>query len=179
MEYTTLGRTGLRVSVAGLGTGGPSRIGQQTGRTEAESIAVVQRALDLGVNLIDTAQVYGTEAIVGKAIAGARRDQVILSTKEGLARRGVSPGVGELLTVQEMVAGVDESLRRLQTAAIDIFHLHGVKPGQYDYAIGTVVPALLKLKEQGKIRWLGITESFETDTQHQMLARALEDDCWD
>ena len=60
MEYTTLGRTGWRVSIAGLGCGGPSRLGQATGKSEQESIAVVRRAVDLGINLIDPAEVYGT-----------------------------------------------------------------------------------------------------------------------
>ena len=80
MQHTTLGRTGMQVSVAGLGCGGHSRLGQSYGASEDESIAVIRRALDLGINLVDTAQVYGTESIVGKAIRG-RRDEVVLSTK--------------------------------------------------------------------------------------------------
>ena len=70
MQQVTLGRTGLQVSVAGLGCGGHSRLGQSYGATEAESVAVVHRALDLGINLVDTAQVYGTEAIVGQRAEG-------------------------------------------------------------------------------------------------------------
>ncbi len=69
MDYTTLGRTGLRVSVAGLGCGGNSRLGKADGRSFAESVAVVRRALDLGVNFLDTAAAYGTEEIVGDAIS--------------------------------------------------------------------------------------------------------------
>ena len=67
MEQVVLGRTGLKTSVAGLGCGGHSRLGQATGRSEKESIEIVKRALDLGVDFIDTARVYGTEGIVGKA----------------------------------------------------------------------------------------------------------------
>ena len=70
MQHVTLGRTGLEVSVAGLGCGGHSRLGQSYGATEAESIAVVHCALDLGINLVDTAQVYGTEEIVGQRAEG-------------------------------------------------------------------------------------------------------------
>ena len=70
MHTTTLGRTGLKVSVAGLGCGGNSRIGMGAGLSEAESVALVRQALDLGVNLIDTAAAYGTEGLVGKAIKG-------------------------------------------------------------------------------------------------------------
>ncbi len=68
MEYTTLGRTGLRVSVAGLGCGGFSRLGQSAGRSVEESVAVVRQGLDLGINFIDTAAGYHTEPIVGKAL---------------------------------------------------------------------------------------------------------------
>src|SRR5207244_13302187 len=78
METTRLGRTGLDVGVAGLGCGGHSRLGQTYGATEAESVAVVQRALDLGVTLIDTACAYGTEESVGRALKG-RRDGVGVS----------------------------------------------------------------------------------------------------
>ena len=78
MERTTLGRTGLQVSVAGLGCGSSS-IGM--GKSRKESIAVVRTALDLGVNLIDTAARYGTEKIVGEAIAAVPRDSFFISTK--------------------------------------------------------------------------------------------------
>ena len=173
MDYVTLGRTGLRVSVMGLGCGGPSRLGQTAGHSEAESIAVVQRALDLGVTLIDTAYAYGTETIVGKALSGARRGDVVLSTKRGAAQDG------RLLSAPEMVAAVESSLQKLQTDYIDIFHLHGLKLEQYEHAANEIVPALLQLKDQGKIRFLGVTESFETDTNHAMTQRALDDDWWD
>jgi L-galactose dehydrogenase len=72
VEYVTLGRTGLRVSVMGLGCGGPSRIGQRTGRSEAEQVAIVRQALDAGVSFIDTAEAYQTEEVVGRAIQGTR-----------------------------------------------------------------------------------------------------------
>ena len=73
MQHTTLGRTGIQVSVAGLGCGGHSRLGQSYGATEAESVAVVHRALDLGINLIDTAQVYGTGVDRGEGAARPAR----------------------------------------------------------------------------------------------------------
>ena len=75
MEYTTLGRTELRVSVAGLGCGGFSRLGLNTGGTEASAIAIIHAALDHGVNLLDTAAPYDTEGVVGKAIKGVPRDK--------------------------------------------------------------------------------------------------------
>ena len=81
MDYTTLGRAGLKVSVAGLGCGGNSALGLARGNSEADAIAVVRRALDLGINLLDTAKIYGTEVAVGKAIKGRPRDSVVICTK--------------------------------------------------------------------------------------------------
>ena len=81
MQYTTLGKTGLQVSVAGLGCGGYSRLGLSTGRSKAQSIALVQQAFDYGVNFIDTARAYRTEAIVGKALKGRNRDELVISTR--------------------------------------------------------------------------------------------------
>jgi len=86
MEYTTLGRTGLRVSVAGLGCGGFSRLGLSTGGTEASAIGIIHAALDQGVNLLDTASVYGTESVVGKAIKRVPRDQMVIATKTTVFR---------------------------------------------------------------------------------------------
>src|SRR5207253_9570913 len=80
-QYTTLGKTGLKVSVAGLGCGGNSRIGLGTGLGEAQSVALVREALDLGVNFLDTANAYETEGVVGKAIKGRPRDRDRTSTR--------------------------------------------------------------------------------------------------
>jgi aryl-alcohol dehydrogenase-like predicted oxidoreductase len=81
MEYTTLGKTGLRVSVAGLGCGGNSRLGMGAGKSSSEAAQVVRKAMELGVNYFDTAKNYGTEAAVGEAIKGVSRDSVVISTK--------------------------------------------------------------------------------------------------
>src|ERR1700759_281100 len=85
MEYTTLGRTGLKVSVAGLGCGGFSRLGLGTGKSADHAGGIVRMALDLGVNLIDTAAVYGTEDVVGAALQGVCRDSVVVCTKASKA----------------------------------------------------------------------------------------------
>src|SRR5215469_3916897 len=87
MEYVTLGRTGLKVSVAGLGCGGFSRLGLGTGKSEADAVALVRQALDLGVNLFDTAAVYGTEEVLGKALKATPRDRVVITTKAWIPRR--------------------------------------------------------------------------------------------
>ena len=173
MEYTTLGRTGFRVSVAGLGCGGHSRLGQATGKSEQESIAVVRQALDLGINLIDTAEVYGTESIVGKALEGAPRDKVIVATKKLPPSPDLSDPVGELQR------GLEQSLRRLRTDYVDIYFLHGVRPEQYAFAYDTFAPVLQRMREEGKIRAVGITEAFIADPQHRTLQQAVQADCWD
>jgi L-galactose dehydrogenase len=172
METTTLGRTGLTVSVAGIGGGGKSRFGQSQGASTEHSVGIVQAALDLGVTLIDTAPTYRTEAIVGRAIKG-RRDEVVLSTKSPFLKDVVD------LTAEELSQGLEESLSALGTDRIDIYHLHGVAPGSYAYCREALIPMLLRAKEQGKILHLAISERFGQDTSHRMLDQALDDDVWE
>ena len=158
-----------------LGCGGPSRLGLSTGRTTEQSAAVVQAAIDAGVNFIDTATAYRTEPLVAAGLRGRKRDQVVLSSK-----RGLRAGHGDrLLTGAELNDAVDASLRRLQTDYVDVYHLHGVSARQYAHAKAEVVPALQRLKEAGKVRFLGITERFGSDTEHLMLRQALDDGLFD
>ena len=170
MDYTVLGRTGLKVTVMGIGCGGPSRVGQRAGRTEAESVDIVRQALDAGINFIDTSERYGTEEIVGKAIKGIDRGSVVLSTKKGTRER---------ITPDDVRKSLEGSLKRLGTDYIDIYHLHGVILPDYDYLVSEIAPTLQKMRQQGKIRFIGITERFSPDPQHLMLQRALQDDIWD
>lgn len=173
MDYVTLGRTGLRVSVMGLGGGGHSRLGKQNGGSEEHSAAIVERALELGINFIDTAEAYQTEPLIGQALCGKTRDAIFLSTKKTITTQD------RLISADELAQGLEASLRRLGTDRVEVYHLHGVRADQYDYARETLVPALFKLQAQGKIRFLGITEAFASDPSHQMMARAVLDDCWD
>jgi aryl-alcohol dehydrogenase-like predicted oxidoreductase len=173
MEYRFLGRTGLRASVMGLGCGGHSRLGLATGRSEENAIAVVRDALTLGVNLIDTAEAYGTETVVGRALNGVSRESVILSTKISPSREG------QVIPAAQFRERAEACLQRLQTDYVDILHLHGVPVKGYDEAVSELVPAMQQLRTEGKIRFLGITEAFASDPQHAMLQRALQDDCWD
>lgn len=173
MPVVTLGRTGLKARVLGLGCGGPSRIGQTAGKSEEESIALIRKALELGVTCFDTAEAYGTETVLGKALQGTPREAFILSTKKSL-RSG-----GELVRPEAIGPSLEQCLARLRTSVIDIFHLHSVLPEEYRYAASEVVPELLKLREQGKIRFLGLTENFKNDPQHRMLQLSHQDDCWD
>jgi aryl-alcohol dehydrogenase-like predicted oxidoreductase len=172
MQTIRLGRTNAEVSVAGLGCGGHSRLGMARGADVHQAAAMVRQALELGVTFIDTARAYGTEEAVGKGIAG-RRDEVFLSTKAG-------PGRGATLTTAaELTQSLEVSLRRLGTDHVDVFHLHGVQPGQYDYCARELVPEMQRQRAAGKIRFLGITEQFGTDTGHAMLPRALADNHFD
>lgn len=173
MDYVTFGRTGMKVSVAGLGCGGNSRLGQEQGKSEDESIAIVRRAMDLGVNLIDTAAAYRTEAIVGKSIQSVPRDQVVVTTKATIRRDG------KLLPAEDIVASLENSLKLLQTDYVDVFQLHAVKPDEYADVMKSMVPTLLREKEKGKFRHLGLTETSPQDHDHEMLQMLFKDDCWE
>ncbi len=173
MQYTTLGKTGLKVSVAGLGCGGNSQVGLGTGLSTAQSVALVREAIDLGVSFIDTAEAYGTEHIVGGAIDGQDRSSVVISTKCRITEGGV-PRSGA-----QAVASLEASLKKLRTDYVDVFLLHGVPPQAYDRVREELAPALLREKEKGKIRHLGLSESSPLDPEHTMLQRALTDPAWE
>ncbi len=170
MDYTVLGRTGLKVSIMGLGGGGPSRIGKGTKKSKEESIALVRHALDSGINIIDTAELYRTEPIIREAIKGYDRESIIISTKKSVFGN-ISPKAVE--------RSFDKSLKSLGTDYIDIYHLHAVMPEDYENVISKTMPILQKLRDEGKIRFIGITERFDLDSQHIMLQKALKDDYWD
>lgn len=179
MQKVVLGRTKLDVSVACLGAGGHSRLGQRHGATAEHSINVVRAALDLGINFIDTAPAYGTEEIVGTALKG-KRDQVVVSTKGRANRPGSAMDTStDLTTPAELIASIDKSLKLLATDYIDIFHMHGVRQNQYDHSVNVLVPVLMDLRKQGKIRFLGITEGFGIDREHAVMNRAIDDGHWD
>lgn len=193
MEFTTLGRTGLKVSVVGLGTGGPSRLGLAKGHSADSIVRFVQYAIDQGINLIDLGAGYGNDRLVAEAIR-TRRHDVILAAKaiigppvwpfEGRrlasrisARFGKETGYVTSASVVER--RLDTTLRRLNRDHVDIFSLYSVLPGQYAAAFDRLLPALLRLKEKGKIRAVGITESFERDPNHSVLSRAAASGSFD
>ena len=173
MDYVTLGKTGLRVSVAGLGCGGNSRLGLGRGKTEAQAIALVRQALDMGLNLLDTAASYGTEALIGKAMKTVPRDRVVIATK-AIIHRGSNP-----VPPARVVASLEHSLRQLDTDYIDVLQLHVVPPAMYDHALNNIAPALLREKEKGKFHHLGITETSPNDHEQRMLQRAVHDAVWE
>ena len=173
MEYVKLGSTNLDVSVAGLGCGGNSKLGLWRGKDKAHAVRLIRRALELGVNFIDTAHSYGTEEAVGEGIKGVPRDDVVIGTKYHPAWDG------KIHSIETIIAGLNESLQRLGLEYVDIFHLHGVHPKYYSYVMEDVVPVLLKEQRKGKFRHLGITELATVDPGHEVLMRAADEGCFD
>ncbi|MEE1667387.1 aldo/keto reductase [Streptomyces sp. WAC07094] len=149
MQYRTLGRTGVQVSSLALGAMNFGAIGRTT---QDEATAVVDAALEGGINLIDTADMYGrgeSEEMVGKAIAG-RRDDIVLATKAGMPmsdepnHRGASR--------RWLVAELDSSLRRLGVDHVDLYQIHRWDPTTGDEE---TLSALTDLQRAGKIRYFG------------------------
>jgi aryl-alcohol dehydrogenase-like predicted oxidoreductase len=173
VDYVTLGRTGLNVSVISLGAGGSSRLGMQTKKSEQDAAEIVKKAVELGINLIDTAEAYGTEKVVGAGLQHVNREDIVISTKYSLQKDKITK------KPEEFEKSVDQSLSNLKTDYIDIYHLHGVKQADYAYALEHLVPEMIKMQEKGKIRFLGITEAFGSDPSHLMLEQAVQDNCWD
>jgi aryl-alcohol dehydrogenase-like predicted oxidoreductase len=153
MNDRTLGREGLTVSALGLGCMGMSEFYGPT--DDEESIATIHRALDLGITLLDTSDAYGpytNEQLVGTAIAD-RRDQVVLATKFGVVRDEGERRVDN--TPQYVARACDASLRRLAVDHIDVYFLHRRNP---DVPIEETVGAMAELVDQGKVRYLGLSE---------------------
>ena len=174
MEYRTLGRTGLSVSLVSLGSGGPSQLGQKTGVPESEVHKLLHTALDMGINLIDTATGYGkSEEILGRALKTVDRNRYYIATKTRPVREN------RILSASELAHQVETSLKRLQLETIDIFQFHGVQRNEYDGVRDSLVSTAQKLKSQGKIRFIGITEMYFRDGDHQVLQRAVKDDLFD
>jgi len=193
MQYQELGATQIKVSRLGLGCGGPNRLGLARGASDNDAVRLIELAVSMGINLIDTAAVYRNEAIVGRAIKKAKREGIILCSKVPLPKTLplLSPGsfperivrkttslLGWYLTEEELQVQLSHSLRRLDTDYLDVFYLHAVTPDQYPAAI-ILLPALVALKKSGIIRAIGITESTKEDTDHLVITQAVQDSRWD
>ena len=188
MEMRQLGRVGPQVSAIGLGCMPMS--GTYGRATDADGIAAVHRALDLGINLLDTADVYGdghNEQLVGRAISG-RRDEVVLATKFGITHG--AGGAGANGRPEYVRAACEASLRRLGVETIDLYQQHRV---DVEVPIEETVGAMAELVAEGKVRFLGMSEALAPDlrraaavhpisslqSEYSLLERGVEGDVLD
>ena len=169
MDRISLGNLKLPSSVMGLGCGGHSRIGQSYGATPEESAAIVGRALELGVNHIDTASGYGTEEIVGMAVreCGMPRSDLLIASK-GSCHKDMVP-----VPWADYERAVHASLEATGLDYLDIYYVHGLYAEHAHHALDVILPGLQRLKEQGLIRAAAISEHFNTDPSHRVLVDVL------
>jgi aryl-alcohol dehydrogenase-like predicted oxidoreductase len=181
MQTRTLGLKGPTVSALGLGCMGMSEFYGEG--DDDESIATIHRALELGVNFLDTSDVYGphtNEVLVGRAVAD-RRDRVVLATKFGIVRDPANPRSRGVNGRPEYVKQAAEaSLKRLGTDYIDLYYQHRVDP---DTPIEETVGALAELVQEGKIRYIGLSEAApetlrRANAVHQVTALQTEYSLW-
>lgn len=187
MDRVHIGRSGLVASVLGLGGGSSGRLGMVKG-SRSDANRLIHTALDLGIDFFDGAGLSGGVDEVLADGLGERRAKVVLSTKvhlgpepyliaplPNLASSWVARRTGWVCSGATMRRRVERTLRALRTDWIDILHLHAVTQAQYPKAVERVLPELLKLVEEGKLRAIGLTEGFLSDPGHRMLQAAARD----
>ena len=177
MQYRTLGKTGLRVSLASFGTGGPSQFGQHRGLEQRQQTALVRRCLELGVNLFDTHEGYGdSERILGEALRGVPRDSYHIVTKWSYHSGG---GVGR--DAVAFAHSVERSLSRLDTDYVDVMMIHGILAAEYESVIERFLPTLERLGEEGKVRFKGFSTRYIVDPAQEIVSVALRShpELWD
>ena len=153
MKYSTLGDTGLEVSRLSFGASSLGSVFRTI--DEGEGIRTVHAALDLGINFFDVSPYYGittAETVLGKALEGIPRDRYSLATKVGRNHDDAFD-----FSAPAVTASVDESLKRLKVDHVDLIQCHDIEYGDLDQVVEETIPALGKIQEQGKARYVGIT----------------------
>jgi aryl-alcohol dehydrogenase-like predicted oxidoreductase len=195
MDYVHLGSSGLVSSVIGLGGGSSSRFGLTKGGTRSDALKLIHRGLDLGITFFDGAGVCGggVNELLRDGLSSSR-DGVLLSTKIHLgpapiilsdARRTnqasswIARRFGLVCSASTLRARVEQTLKTLRTDRIDVLHLHAVSPAQYPSTAELAIPLLLRMKQEGKLRAIGITEQYLRDSEHKMLRYAVENASFD
>jgi L-galactose dehydrogenase len=152
MEYRTLGKTGMEISIVGYGA---SPLGNVFGETdEAEGVRAVHYAIEHGINYFDVAPMYGVtlaETRLGKALRG-KRDKIFLATKCGRYDMDEFD-----FSAKRVLESIDESLKRLQTDYVDVYQVHDIEFGDKEQVINEAIPAARKVQQSGKARFVGIT----------------------
>ncbi|MXZ03671.1 MAG: aldo/keto reductase [Chloroflexi bacterium] len=171
MLYRTLGKSGISVSLASYGGGGPSQFGKAAGLTSKQRRDLIARALELGINMFDTAANYGdSEEQLGQALNGVPRDAFLIATKWTWK----TPD-GKLPPTDSVITSAERSLRRFNTDVIDIMQIHGILPGTYHDITERYAPTFLSLKEQGKVRLVGFSQMMTQDPKLTVPATALKE----
>ncbi len=149
--------------------GGKSRLGAASGLPEKDQLKLLRLARDAGLNYFDTSELYENEGLLGRAFSRNELGSLVISSKFTLPENGS----------KEIRKKLESSLRRIAVDHLDLYLVHAVPPADYGRLHDEVVPELLELKKEGKVRFVGMSERFELDPGHAMLGRALQDDWWD
>lgn len=164
-----LGRSALNITPVGFGLGGKSRAGVNHGLTKKNQIALLRKASALGINYFDTSESYGNESLLAESFSHAERNKLVISSKFCI------PPEGPIHVAKRL----EETLRQLGRNHIDIYLAHGITPAEYPRVLQEAYPELLRLKQEGKIHSIGLSERFELDSNHEMSSLAIADKCWD